>query len=81
MHNGTIATLEDVIEFYNRGGGDDPNKDSRIKPLNLVPSEKQDLLAFLKALSGESFARDEYTLKEEIDTDYPVIANWRKTPN
>jgi len=36
MHNGTLTSLADVVAFYNRGGGDDLNKDPRIKPLKLV---------------------------------------------
>lgn len=81
MHNGMFKSLEEVVDFYNAGGGDDANKDARIKPLGLIPSEKKDLIEFLKALSGEGFDRPEYTLKEEIDTDYPLIANWRDMKN
>ncbi len=51
MHNGTLATLTDVVEFYNRGGGDQPGKSDRIKALGLSDQEKQDLVAFLEALS------------------------------
>ncbi len=81
MHNGVFGTLEEVVEFYNKGGGDDPNKDTRLKPLNLIASEKKDLVEFLKSLSGKSFDTDQYVWREEIDTDYPVIKNWRKTKN
>jgi cytochrome c peroxidase len=52
MHDGSSATLEDVIEFYDRGGGDGPNKDKLIYKLNLTKDEKSDLLAFLKTLTG-----------------------------
>ncbi len=50
MHNGRFATLDDVVEFYNRGGDfDAPNIDHNfIHPLNLFPQEKADLVAFLK---------------------------------
>jgi cytochrome c peroxidase len=49
MHNGRFETLEDVVEFYNRGGDfDAPNKDPRIRPLNLTNGQKADLVAFLK---------------------------------
>ncbi len=56
MHNGTIATLEEVVEFYNQGGGESANgaKDPRLKPLSLADNEKADLVAFLKHLSGDS---------------------------
>lgn len=52
MHNGVFSTLEEVIEFYNRGGGEDPNKSPLLRPLRLSPQEKKDLLAFLLSLSS-----------------------------
>ena len=53
MHDGSQATLMEVIEHYNKGGT--PNKwlTDRMKPLNLTDQEKQDLVEFLKALEGE----------------------------
>jgi cytochrome c peroxidase len=50
MHNGRFETIGDVVEFYNRGGDfDAPNIDhDLIRPLNLTPDEKADLVAFLK---------------------------------
>lgn len=49
MHNGRLATLEDVVEFYNRGGDfDAPNKDPRIRPRDLSAAQKAALLAFLR---------------------------------
>jgi hypothetical protein len=50
MHNGRFQTLEDVVEFYNRGGDfDAPNIDrTLIRQLNLTNQEKADLVAFLK---------------------------------
>ena len=50
MHNGSFKTLEEVVEFYNRGGGTNPNLDPRIRPLGLSADEMRDLVAFLKAL-------------------------------
>jgi len=50
MHNGSIKTLEEVVEFYNRGGDNNPLLDEALKPLDLTKEEKQDLVAFLKAL-------------------------------
>ncbi len=52
MHDGSIATLEDVIEFYNRGGNSNPYRDPELRPLNLTTEEKQALVAFLRALQG-----------------------------
>lgn len=53
MHNGAFETLREVIEFYNRGGGDNPRKDPLLAPLNLTEGERADLLAFLESLTGE----------------------------
>ena len=52
MHDGSLATLEDVIDFYDRGGRTNPNLDKEIKPLKLTDEEKADLLEFLKSLTG-----------------------------
>jgi cytochrome c peroxidase len=51
MHNGVLATLDDVVDFYNQGGGIAANKSPLIKPLKLTAKEKKDLVAFLEALS------------------------------
>jgi len=53
MHDGSRATLEDVIEHYNTGGQPHPNKSGLIQPLNLTPQEKIDLVNFLKSLSDK----------------------------
>ena len=59
MHAGQLATLEDVVAFYNQGGGDAASmadagivKDRRLKVLELTAEERADLLAFLKTLIG-----------------------------
>lgn len=54
MHNGSLATLADVVNFYDRGGDDRANLDPLIQPLHLSAKEKADLLAFLSALTGKS---------------------------
>ncbi len=51
MHDGSLADLEAVIQFYNEGGGDGPNKDVLMKPLNLTQDEVRDLISFLSALT------------------------------
>jgi len=53
MHNGVFFTLEEVIDFYDKGGGDDPGKSALLRPLRLTEQEKKDLLAFLLALSSD----------------------------
>lgn len=52
MHDGSQATLEDVIEFYAEGGRKNPYLSKDMKPLELTPVEKADLVEFLKALTG-----------------------------
>ncbi len=51
MHNGIFATLDEVVEFYNQGGGKGVNKTPLLKPLNLSAQEKKDLTAFVESLS------------------------------
>src|SRR5207244_3710905 len=53
MHDGGLATLEDVVDFYNRGGGKNTGLVEAIVPLDLTPQDKKDLVAFVKDLSGE----------------------------
>ncbi|MBK8847390.1 MAG: cytochrome-c peroxidase [Bacteroidetes bacterium] len=53
MHDGSMATLKDVVEHYNSGGHPHPNKSGLILPLNLTVQEKQDLVNFLKALTDK----------------------------
>ena len=53
MHDGSIATLEEVIEFYDRGGNANPYRDRELRRLSLTVEEKEALLAFLKSLSGQ----------------------------
>jgi cytochrome c peroxidase len=54
MHDGSVPTLEAVIELYDRGGIDRPSRSEEIRPLNLSRQEKADLLAFLRTLNGVS---------------------------
>lgn len=53
MHSGVLATLGEVIEFYDAGGGTAPDGSPRLAPLGLTSAEKADLLAFLATLDGE----------------------------
>jgi len=53
MHNGSLATLEEVVAFYDRGGGPHRNKDPLLKPLGLTAAETRALVEFLKSLSGD----------------------------
>lgn len=51
LHDGSAKTLEDVIEFYDKGGIKNRHLSDEIKPLNLTAKEKTDLVAFLKSLN------------------------------
>jgi cytochrome c peroxidase len=52
MHDGSLATLEEVVEFYDGGGHPNPVLDPLIRPLGLNGNEKSALVSFLRALSG-----------------------------
>ena len=52
MHDGSLATLEAVVEHYDRGGVDRPSRSDLMKPLGLTAQEKSDLVAFMKTLTS-----------------------------
>ncbi|GAB4495983.1 MAG: cytochrome-c peroxidase [Saprospiraceae bacterium] len=58
MHDGSLQTLESVVEHYNSGGKPHPNKSPLLQPIGLTTSEKADLVAFLRSLTDESFVRN-----------------------
>jgi len=70
MHNGVFKTLEEVINFYDKGGGDDPfgTKSLFMKPLKLSAEEKLALRTFLESLSG-----DEVIVKQPDLPDYGIL--------
>ena len=74
MHNGTLFTLEEVIDFYDKADGVDRwgNKTKIIKPLNLTKEEKESLKEFLLTLSGE-----EIRLPVPKVPDYAPMADWQ----
>ncbi len=53
MHNGVFQTLEEVVAFYNAGGGDHPNKDPLMEPLGLTAQEQSDLVELLQSFCGD----------------------------
>lgn len=84
MHNGVLETLNDVVDFYDRvgggvgspgGNGGARAQDAR-SPLGLTQAEKQDLVAFLEALSGDMPVVERPELPR-----YEVIRNWNTTDN
>jgi cytochrome c peroxidase len=69
MHNGVFGALDEVVDFYDRGGG----KGSQLKPLGLAADEKKALVAFLLTLSG-----DELKVPEPSIPDLQVRGNFGK---
>ena len=57
MHDGSLKTLEEVIDFYDKGGRENVYLDSAMFPLKLTKQEKLDLVAFLRALTSPEYAR------------------------
>ena len=70
MHDGSAATLEDVLDHYSAGGRtiatgpfagrghDNPNRDARMTGFKMTPQNRQDLLAFLRSLTDIELVRD-----------------------
>jgi len=58
MHDGSVGTLREVMEYYNRGGNRNPYLDPKMpqKPLGLTPAEIDALVAMMQALNGEGYA-------------------------
>jgi cytochrome c peroxidase len=54
MHDGSLATLRDVIDFYDTGSGNDPLREKRLRRLNLSEQQKTQLIAFLQSLTGKN---------------------------
>jgi len=73
MHNGAFFTLEEVVDFYNQGGGSDQvehlagmrTRTSLLRPLGLTENEKRQLIAFLESTSGE-----------EVKVERPVLPEY-----
>jgi cytochrome c peroxidase len=55
MHDGSLATLEEVVDFYDRGGRPNPNLSHRMRPLLLNEFEKAALVAFLRSLDDPAY--------------------------
>lgn len=58
MHDGSVPTLEAVIDQYDAGGRGDPTTDPLIKPMSLTAEEKADLLEFLRSFSDDALLQD-----------------------
>lgn len=55
-HDGSAATLRDVVDHYARGGDDRSNVSPEVRALNLTEQDKQDLVAFMRSLTGRQVA-------------------------
>jgi cytochrome c peroxidase len=75
MHNGVFDTLEEVVEFYNEGGGKArgfsvPNQSEFVTPLGLETKEQQQLVAFLKTMSPEK--QNHHVIPTHVPSTLPV---------
>jgi cytochrome c peroxidase len=59
MHDGSLATLEDVVKYYDRGGNRNSELDPEIRPLRLSFVEQQNIVVFLRCLNGRSYEAGE----------------------
>jgi cytochrome c peroxidase len=57
MHNGVLSTLDDVIDYYDRGGTGAAGQDARVAPKHFTADEKHALRAFLRSLTGDNTSR------------------------
>lgn len=55
MHDGSLQTLEEVVEYYDKGGIPNKNLHPLIRPLNLSEEDKKNLVSFMKAIDGEGW--------------------------
>ena len=57
FHDGSAATLADVVRFYVKGGNENPNRDWQLEPVALTELEQRELIEFLKALTSDDARR------------------------
>ena len=57
FHDGSAATLADVVRFYVKGGNENPNRDWQLEPVPLTEIEQRDVVEFLKALTSDDARR------------------------
>jgi cytochrome c peroxidase len=70
MHDGSLETLWDVVEFFNKGGERNPFLDVEMKPLGLTESEVDDLVRFMSALTSDRFAELRATEQDRQQSTY-----------
>lgn len=72
MHNGSLKTLIDVVQFYNRGGAANSHLDKLMHPLHLNDAEVNDLVQFLRALTSDDVLKLCQTTNPQTRTAVPV---------
>jgi len=82
FHSGAVQTLEEVIEFYNQGGGQDGTKfagtkAAQLRPLHLTSAESSDLVAFLRSLTGKTPAQQAEEARADA-ADPTAVWDWSK---
>ena len=80
MHDGSLKTLEEVVAHYDKGGFANPALDKDMKPLKLTSQESADVVAFMKALTGEPIKVALPTLPPGSDGKSPDPAAALATP-
>jgi len=70
MHDGSLETLWDVVEFFNKGGEPNPFLDTAMKPLGLTDSDVDDLVRFMSALTSDRFADQRATEQDRQQSTY-----------
>lgn len=77
MHNGIFRTLEDVLDFYAKGGGHElgvTNLDDKIRKFDLSPSDRADMVAFMKSLTDESLTPE---IPAQVPSGLPVLRTFQ----
>jgi hypothetical protein len=69
MHDVSLTTLEEVVEHYDKGGSPNPSLDPEMKPLRPTKRESADLVAFMKALTGDHKGLDELLPRLSLGPD------------
>jgi cytochrome c peroxidase len=72
MHNGSLRTLIDVVQYYNRGGNSNSRLDRLVQPLHLSDDEVNDLVQFMRALTSDDVLRMCQTTPPQTRTAVPV---------
>ena len=72
MHNGSLKTLIEVVQFYNRGGRPNSNLDKVMQPLHLSDNEVNDLVQFMRALTSDDVLRVCQTTSPQTSIAVPI---------